>query len=123
MGETKDLLFFAFFVLVCAKIMAMEQLWPILAEPRRMQILRLVWTTELAASDIAAQFEVTFGAVSQHLARLREAGLVRVRKVGRHRYYQADRDALGALAPLLEQYWTDQLFTLKTLAEAAEADR
>lgn len=88
-----------------------------------MQILRLLWTTELAAGDIAAQFDVTFGAVSQHLARLREAGLIRMRKAGRHRYYQADRDALGAIAPMLEQYWTDQLHTLKTLAEAAEADR
>lgn len=101
----------------------MEQLWPILAEPRRMQILHLIWTTELAAGDIAARFEITFGAVSQHLARLRDAGLIRMRKAGRHRYYQADRDALGAIAPMLEQYWSDQLLTLKTLAEASEADR
>ena len=45
----------------------------VLAEPRRQQILQLVWDEERAAGDIAANTDVTFGAVSQHLRVLRDA--------------------------------------------------
>ena len=38
-----------------------------LAEPRRRDILRLVWSQELAAGEIAARFDVTRPAISQHL--------------------------------------------------------
>ena len=48
-----------------------------LAAPRRLEILRLVWAHELPAGKIdAAMPEVSFGAVSQHLRALGEAGLV-----------------------------------------------
>jgi len=46
-----------------------------LAEPRRRAILRLVARDELAAGEIAAAFEVTRTAVSQHLTVLKNAGL------------------------------------------------
>ncbi len=71
------------------------------AEPRRREILRLVWDAERSAGDVAAHFDVTFGAVSQHLAVLRKAGLVSVRKDGNRRLYRADRAALGPLAAWL----------------------
>jgi DNA-binding transcriptional ArsR family regulator len=90
------------------------------AEPRRREILRLCWDRERTAGDIAGHFDVTFGAVSQHLAVLRESGLVAVRQEGTRRYYRADRQALGPLAVYLESLWADQLDTLATLAEQAE---
>ncbi|HEY2946966.1 MAG TPA: metalloregulator ArsR/SmtB family transcription factor [Micromonosporaceae bacterium] len=92
----------------------------VIAEPRRRDILRLCWRAERTAGDLAAQFNVTFGAVSQHLKVLRDAGLVTVRREGTRRYYQANRTALGPLAPYLEGLWATQLDTLATLAEAAE---
>ena len=90
------------------------------AEPRRREILRLCWDGERTAGDIAGHFEVTFGAVSQHLAVLREAGLVAVRREGTRRWYRADRRALGPLGAYLESTWADQLDALATLAEHAE---
>lgn len=94
----------------------------LLAEPRRRTILQLVWDRELASSEIAAAMpEVTFGAVSQHLGRLRDAGLVTVRPDGRHRYYRADREALGPLASALDAMWATKLDALQTLAEAEVA--
>ena len=69
----------------------------VIAEPNRRRILGLVWERELSASQIADAFESTFGAVSQHLAILREARLVSVRREGNHRFYQADRQALEAM--------------------------
>ena len=73
----------------------------------------------MAASDIADQFEVTFGAVSQHLAVLRDAGLVTVRKDGNRRMYKADQDALGPYSEILKAMWSD---TLQQLAEAIEGE-
>jgi DNA-binding transcriptional ArsR family regulator len=92
------------------------------AEPRRREILRLVWDAERSAGDVAAHFDVTFGAVSQHLAVLRKAGLVSVRKDGNRRLYRADRAALGPLAVWLESMWSAELDTLAALAEQVERD-
>jgi DNA-binding transcriptional ArsR family regulator len=92
----------------------------IIGEPRRREILRLVWGRELAAGEIAERFDLTFGAVSQHLAVLRDAGFVRVRRDGNRRLYQADREGLGALATVLEAMWAS---TLDRLADAVESDR
>jgi DNA-binding transcriptional ArsR family regulator len=94
-----------------------------IAEPRRREILRLVWDDELCAGDIADRFEVTFGAVSQHLKVLREAGLVTLRQEGRKRYYRADREAMGPLADYLRSMWSDKLDALAELAEAAEVEK
>ena len=95
----------------------------VVAEPRRRAILRLVWDAELPAGEIAARFEVSFAAVSQHLGVLREAGLVTVRRDGTRRLYRADRAALGRLGQVLEQLWSVQLAELAELAEAAERER
>lgn len=91
----------------------------VIAEPRRRQILALVWDRELPAADIAAHFDVTFGAVSQHLAVLREAEFVTVRKDGNRRFYLADQDSLGPFKVVLEAMWGD---TLQSLADSIEAE-
>lgn len=84
----------------------------VIAEPNRRRILQLVWEYELSASEIADQFDSTFGAVSQHLAVLREARFVTVRREGNRRLYQANREAL-------ETMWRN---TLRSLAQAIEED-
>ena len=69
-----------------------------LAEPRRREILRLVWSQELPATAIADHFDdVTRSAVSQHLGVLRQAGLVSERRDGTRRLYLADRDEMARL--------------------------
>ncbi|HUJ58217.1 MAG TPA: metalloregulator ArsR/SmtB family transcription factor [Kofleriaceae bacterium] len=93
-----------------------------LAEPRRREILRLTWRAERAAGEIHRAFgDVTFGAVSQHLRVLAAAGLVDVRKAGRHRFYRARRAALGPLRRWLEQMWASALDDLAALAEGDDA--
>ena len=95
-----------------------------IASPRRREILRLVWRGERSAGEIAAAMpEVTFGAVSQHLAVLTAAGAVARRGEGRRRYYQARRESLGALAAWLESTWDDALARLALHAEAEAARR
>lgn len=91
----------------------------VIAEPRRREILALVWDEEMTAGDIAARFEITFGAVSQHLSVLRDKGFVSVRKDGNRRFYQADKGGLGPLREILEGMWA---VTLDRLAAAIETD-
>jgi len=91
-----------------------------IAEPRRREILRLVWTTELAAGEIASHFDVTRPAISQHLQVLTAAGLVSVRKDGTRRLYQARPEGLADLRAFLESFWDDRLLQLKQAAEAEE---
>jgi DNA-binding transcriptional ArsR family regulator len=94
----------------------------VIAEPRRREILRLCWTIERTAGDLAASFDVTFGAVSQHLKVLRDADLVSVRRDGTRRYYRANRAALGPLAAYLEAMWASEVDRLAELAEATQSD-
>lgn len=89
----------------------------VLAEPRRRRILELVRDEELAAGDIAASFDVTFGAISQHLAVLRNAGFVSMRKDGNRRLYRMDQEGLGPWRSVLETMWAQKL---DALAEAVE---
>jgi DNA-binding transcriptional ArsR family regulator len=94
------------------------------ASPRRREILRLVWRSELSAGAIhRAMPDVTFGAVSLQLRALADAGLVTVRPDARMRYYRARRDALGPLADLLERMWDDALWRLTREAELEQARR
>lgn len=98
----------------------------IVAQPRRRAILGLIWDREMSAGDIAARFDVTFGAVSQHLAVLRDAGLVEVRKDGNRRWYRADRNALAEYRHVLEPMWAGMLHDLAEVVEdetGGEADR
>lgn len=95
-----------------------------LASPRRREILRLVWREELSAGAIhRAMPDVTFGAVSLQLRSLLGAGLVDARAEGRHRLYRARREAVGALAGMLERMWDDKLWRLKLEAEMEETRR
>ena len=95
-----------------------------IASPRRREILRMLWAEEWSAGDIArAMPDVTFGAVSLQLRALTDAGLVDVRAEHRHRYYRANRSALGPVGQLLQRMWSDSLRSLKLAAELEESRR
>lgn len=92
----------------------------LVAEPRRQEILRLVWRDELPVGEIVEKLELSYAGVSQHLALLREAGFVQVRRDGKRRLYKADHEQLGPLKDFLESFWGEQLDRLAELAEQAE---
>lgn len=98
---------------------ATAEVFDALAAPRRREILRLVWDSELSAGQIHRSVpEVSFGAVSQHLSILEAAGLVARREEGRFRYYAARREEMGPLGEWLESVWDDALASLKRHAES-----
>jgi DNA-binding transcriptional ArsR family regulator len=88
-----------------------------LAEPRRRQILELVRDQELAAGAIAAHFEVTRPAISQHLTVLKEASLITERRDGARRLYRVDPTGLLALKQFVDAFWGSGLTRLKAEAE------
>ena len=73
-----------------------------LSSPVRREILALIWDRELPAGEIAAAFAVTKPTISQHLAVLREAGLVNMTAAGTSRRYRARQGALAGLHGALE---------------------
>lgn len=95
-----------------------------LAEPRRREILRLVWSRELPATAIAEHFaDVTRPAISQHLGVLKGAGLVSERRDGTRRLYRARPEELRKLRDALDDYWTSGLERLRDVAEAAQQEK
>jgi DNA-binding transcriptional ArsR family regulator len=100
----------------------MDQLLQALATPRRREILKIVRRRERSAGEIhRAIGKLTFGAVSQHLGVLEDAGLVSVRKEGRRRIYSARLEGLRPLREWMDSMWDDALARLARLAEAGEA--
>jgi DNA-binding transcriptional ArsR family regulator len=96
----------------------------VLGTARRQELLRLCWDEERSAGDLhRALPDVTFGAISQHLRKLTEAGVLVVRKAGRQRFYRARREVLGPLRKTLETMWGDALWRLKLLAELRSGRR
>jgi DNA-binding transcriptional ArsR family regulator len=103
--------------------MGMEAALKAIAEPRRRQILTLVRDGELSAGEIAAQFDVSRPAVSQHLAVLKEAGLVDERRNGTRRLYRARPEGLADVRAFLDEFWGERLQALKTEVEMEEGKK
>ena len=93
----------------------------LIAGPRRREILGLVRDRELPAGEIASALGMSFSATSQHLAKLREAGVLIVRRDGRQRLYRTDSQRLDELTRELGAIWREDLGRLAALAEG-EAD-
>ena len=98
----------------------MEAALKAIAAPHRRQILSLVRDGELSAGEIAAHFDVTRPAVSQHLNVLKEAGLVSERRNGTKRLYRARPEGLAQVKAFLEEFWDERLEALKREAESEE---
>ncbi len=95
----------------------------VLADPRRQQIVQLLADGAMRSGEIAARFELSAPAVSQHLKALREAGLVRVRVDAQRRIYDLDPDGVEALSlwvAQLKRFWSPRLDALHTALAAGE---
>jgi DNA-binding transcriptional ArsR family regulator len=95
----------------------MEAALKAISDPGRRRILRLVRDEERSAGEIAAQFTVTWPAVSQHLRVLKQAGLVTERREGAKRFYRARPEGLEDVRAFLDEFWDDKLERLKREVE------
>jgi DNA-binding transcriptional ArsR family regulator len=100
--------------------MSAEAALAALAEPRRRAILMLVRDEPQSVNQIAAHFDVTQQAVSQHLQVLREAGLVAVSAQGQRRLYAIRPEGLESVREFLAELWPRSLEDLKRAVEDSE---
>ena len=94
-----------------------------LAEPNRRAILHLVSGEPRSVGEIAAHFEITPQAVSQHLRVLREAGLVDEQRSGTRHLFVVNPHGFAAVREFLEDFWSTHLAALKAAAEGAQPER
>ncbi|MCA8900215.1 MAG: winged helix-turn-helix transcriptional regulator [Hyphomonas sp.] len=88
-----------------------------LSDPTRRQVLEALRAGPMAVTDIAARLPVSRPAVSQHLKRLAEAGLVQAEAAGTRRLYSVRREGLEPLRRYLDSYWDDVLVAFRDFAE------
>lgn len=96
----------------------MPTVFEALADDTRREVLSVLAGRELTAGEVSAHFELTRQAVSHHLQRLREAGLVEERREGTRRYYRARPEGLGEVVTFVEGFWRDRLEALQRALEA-----
>ena len=87
-----------------------------LADPTRRAVFERLCRQEMSVAEITAGFTVSQPAISQHLATLRRAGLVRERREGRRSYYRSELAGLDPLAVWMDRYrqfWPERLQKLK----------
>lgn len=83
-----------------------------LADPTRRAMLDLLRESDLPVLELAADFDMSLPAVSQHLKVLREAGLVTEERDGRQRVYSLQAAPLREAADWLshyEEFWNARL--------------
>ncbi len=76
-----------------------------LADPTRRQIFERLRSGPRAVGELARGATVSRPAVSQHLAVLKAAGLVRDSAVGTRRVYEIDPQGLGEIRAWLDDMW------------------
>jgi len=91
------------------------------AEPRRREILGLLAQAELPVGVLVSRIGLEQPSVSKHLKVLRDVGLVRVRRNGRHMLYRTNAEAIRPVhewTKTFERLWAHQLTRIKERAEA-----
>lgn len=94
---------------------AQADVFAAISAPARREILGRLAGREMPVLELAESFQMTLPAVSQHLAVLKSAGLVNVRKQGRQRIYRLNPEPLKAVSDWVKTYetfWTEKLAAL-----------
>jgi DNA-binding transcriptional ArsR family regulator len=94
-----------------------------LSDPTRRAVFERLAVGEMTVSALRESFSISQPAISQHLAALREAGLVSARREGRNAYYRVDRRGLKPLVAWVDRYrafWPARLEKLKSVLKGME---
>ena len=91
------------------------------AEPRRREILNYLADAERPVGDLVIRLGLEQPSVSKHLKVLKDVGLVRSRRHGRHMLYRTNAEAIRPMyewTKMFERFWSHQLMRVKERAEA-----
>jgi ArsR family transcriptional regulator len=93
------------------------QVCQVLGHPKRLEILNALRDQEKSAGDLAAMLEIGKANLSQHLAIMRERGIVVARREGLNVYYRVANPKVIQACDLMRQVLLEQLAAKGTLAE------
>jgi DNA-binding transcriptional ArsR family regulator len=102
---------------------AENRVFQALADPSRRAIFESLTRGEAAVKELTSRFDISQPAVSQHLATLKEAGLVSGRREGRQVYYRVEPRGIRPLVGWIAHYrafWTEHVGRLEQLLEKME---
>lgn len=100
-----------------------NKIFQALADPSRRAIFESLTRGEAAVKDLTTRFQISQPAVSQHLATLRDAGLVNCRREGRCVFYRVEPRGLKPLIDWIAFYrafWTEHIERLDRLLEGMD---
>jgi DNA-binding transcriptional ArsR family regulator len=100
-----------------------QRVFHALADPSRRAIFESLTKGEVAVKELTARFDISQPAVSQHLATLKQAGLVHGRRQGRVVYYRVEPRGMKPLIDWIAHYrafWTDRVDRLAQLLETMD---
>ena len=101
-------------------VAAKDKVFHALADPSRRAILESLTDGEAAVKDLTARFDISQPAVSQHLAALKDAGLVHGRREGRCVYYRVEPRGMKPLIDWIAHYrafWPGRVDRLEKLLD------
>ena len=97
---------------------AEDKMFQALADPSRRAIFKSLLRGEAAVKELTARFDISQPAVSQHLAALKDAGLVNSRREGRCVFYRVEPRGIAPLVDWIAHYrafWTERVERLEQL--------
>ena len=94
-----------------------------LAHPARIRILEILVKGGRSVQELQAALDLDQPVVSQHLAVLKSAGLVKDEAAGTRRIYQIDPKGLGTIRAWLDQFWDTALASFKDEVEGTKGKR
>ena len=97
-----------------------DKVFQALADPSRRAIFVSLTRGEAAVKDLTARCDISQPAISQHLAALKDAGLVSGRREGRRVFYRVEPRGMKPLIDWVAHYrafWTEHLDRLEQLLE------
>jgi DNA-binding transcriptional ArsR family regulator len=100
-----------------------DRIFQALADPSRRAIFESLTRGEAAVKDLTTRFEISQPAISQHLAALKDAGLVNNRREGRCVYYRVEPRGMKPLIDWITHYrvfWAERVDRLEALLEKME---
>ena len=92
----------------------------VVADPSRRQILRLLLKDSLTINSLAEQFDMSRPAVSKHIKILHSAGFISIQDIGRERHCVLNPEGFEKLQEWInyfDKFWLSKLGKLKLLLD------
>src|SRR5450631_332756 len=92
----------------------------VVADPSRRQILRLLLKDRLSINSLAEHFDMSRPAVSKHIKILHRAGFISIQDIGRERHCILKKEGFEKLQEWInffDKFWQAKLEKLKSLLD------